>query len=178
MASCDHDEFSKLFNLSKYSRDDAPEIVKSLSNPLIAGQLRSLPNPYDLSHALAWLDSLEEEQKVPEKAPLRWAIRETSSGKLIGDISLRPMEEEGTYQLGYWLAQDYWGKGLMTKAINAVFEITKEKSKMVRNVIVCIKPDNYGSRRVAEKNGFHLVGQQEEVIGEETYCFWDWRREL
>lgn len=169
--------FFEHYHLSKHTRDDAPQIAESLSNPLIAGQLRYVPEPYTLSHALIWFDRLDEDQKTPETAPFRWAIRETSSGKFIGDISLKIMEE-GKYQLGYWLAHEYWGQGIMTSAIAAVLEIVEKENPKVKAVVASVKEGNYGSRRVVEKNGFSFVGQHKECTGEDAYWSWDFGRDL
>lgn len=177
MAFDDPYQFSKLYRLSKHTRNDAPEIVEALSNPLITKQLRFVPSPFTLSHLQTWFDRLEEDRKNPQKAPLRWAIRETSSGKLIGDLSLKPMEAEGKYQLGYWLAPAYWGKGIMTSAVAAVLEIAKEDPK-IRNVVAGVKSENNGSRRVVEKNGFSIIGKLEEGTGGDAYLGWYFGREL
>ena len=175
MTSHDPHEFSEHYHLSKHTRDDAPQIVESLSNELIAKQLRAVPHPYNLSHALLWFDQLDEDQKTPDIAPLRWCIRETSSRKLIGDISLKSMVD-GRYQLGYWLAHEYWGKGIMTDAVAAVFKIVKREKTKVRKILVCMKEGNLGSRRVIEKLGFKAIGEHEE--GNPAYLVLDFERDL
>jgi hypothetical protein len=43
-----------------------------------------------MADAMAWLDGLEDEGNHTDTAPIHWALRDTSSGKLIGDFSLRP----------------------------------------------------------------------------------------
>jgi [ribosomal protein S5]-alanine N-acetyltransferase len=175
MTSNDPYTFSEHYHLSKHTRDDAPQIVKYLSNELIAGQLRAVPNPYNLLHALHWFDQLDEDRKIPDTAPLRWCIRETSSGMLIGDISLKPMED-GRYQLGYWLAPEYWGKGIMTNSVTEVFDIVKREDSRVRRVLACAKEGNLGSRRVIEKLGFKSIGHHEE--GAPAYLIHDFERGL
>ena len=160
-----------IFYLSTYSRDDAPQIVRSLSNKLIAEQLRTVPSPYTISDAMAWFDRLDGDARNPETAPIRWAIRESSSGRLIGDLSLRGTD--GTYSLGYWLAHEYWGQGVMTRALCEVLKIVKRELSKVKVVTACVKEHNWRSQRVLEKSGFRRVGEHLE-----TTPVWDFDLEL
>ena len=174
--SKDEYNLSNKYYLSNYRRDDAPQIVESLSNEKIARNLRTVPIPYKFSDALEWLDRLEEEQKNPETAPLRWAIRETVTHKLIGDISLRPSDEEA-FTLGYWLAIEYWGLGIMTDAVATVLATVKGGER-VKLVLAGAKEGNWASRRVLEKNGFRMVGLHEENESDIPNPFWDFELSL
>lgn len=164
-------KYTDAYYLSSYSRDDVPQIVHSLSNKVTAEQLRMVPSPYTVSDALAWFDLLEEEIKHPDTAPLRWVIRETSSGKLIGDLSLRGTA--GTYSLGYWLAYEFWGQGIMTRVLSEVLEIVKQEFPKVKIVTAAVREHNRGSQRVLEKSGFRRVGEHRE-----TSVIWDFELKL
>ena len=157
------------YYFSTYSRDDAPEIVRSLSNPLIAKQLRMVPTPYTMSNALEWFDNLEDEANHPDTAPIRWALRDKSSHKLIGDTSLRPTATCGTYSMGYWLAYEYWGQGIMTMVVSEVLDIVRKEIPKVKVVTAMVRELNGQSQRVLEKNGFQKVG---EHMG--TTVLWDY----
>lgn len=148
--------------LSTYSRDDAPQIVHSLSNKLVAEQLRLVPIPYTMSDALEWFNRLEDEAKHPDTAPIRWALRDTS-GKLIGDLSLRPVGTIGTYSMGYWLAYEYWGQGIMTRAVSEVLEIVRKEIPKVKVVTAGVRELNHRSQRVLQKSGFQRVGEHPET---------------
>jgi [ribosomal protein S5]-alanine N-acetyltransferase len=167
--------FSGDFYLSKHTRDDSRELIEALSNPQIAKALRSVPSPYTHAHLMEWFDKWEEDLKTPETAPMRWCIRETSTKKLVGDLSLKPTGD-GVFALGYWLGPDYWGRGIMTEAVAAVLELGREDGRAKR-FSGCVKESNLGSRRVLEKNGFRYVGFHEEsVYG--THRVLDFEQEL
>jgi [ribosomal protein S5]-alanine N-acetyltransferase len=175
MNATDSKHFSGAFYLSKHTRDDSPELIEALSDPRIANCLRLVPSPYTHSHLMDWFDKCEEELKDPETAPMRWCIRETSSKKLIGDLSLKPTED-GAFAIGYWLSPNYWGRGIMTEAVAAVLELGKEDVR-VKRFSGSVKESNVGSRRVLEKNGFRSVGSHEESVYW-THRVLDFEREL
>ncbi len=60
-------------------------------------------------------------------------------------------------EVGYWLGKEYWGKGIATEALAEYITIVKTRSLMAH-----VARHNVGSRRVLEKCGF-------TVIGEDTY---------
>ena len=64
---------------------------------------------------------------------------------------------EGEREVGYWLGKEYWGKGIATQALAQYVE-----SVRTRPLYAHVARHNIGSRRVLEKCGF-------KVIGEDTY---------
>lgn len=74
-------------------------------------------------------------------------------GKVAGSMSCFEMFEQR--QVGYWLGREFWGKGIATKALTEFLEQIEERPLYGR----CVK-DNLGSRRVLEKCGFALIGEE------------------
>ena len=64
---------------------------------------------------------------------------------------------EGEREVGYWLGKEYWGQGIATQALAQYVAIVK-----TRPLYAHVARHNIGSRRVLEKCGF-------QVIGEDTY---------
>jgi [ribosomal protein S5]-alanine N-acetyltransferase len=154
-----YERFSDDYHLSRVTLQDTPDLVKNLSNPSISKNLENPPFPYTPADAQQWYDFVQsEKEKDPKTARFRWVIRRISSQVLIGDISLRACERPGEYRLGYWLSEDYWGKGIMSEAVAAVIDIAREAKDVVR-IVVDVKDGNWGSRRVLEKNGFRYLGE-------------------
>ena len=91
-----------------------------------------------------------------------WAIREKSSGRIIGSIGLeddRRREGVNSKEMGYSLAKDCWGKGYMTEAAMAVMDYGfREFGLTVMGI--CTDPINNRSQRVIEKCGFRYEGRQ------------------
>jgi RimJ/RimL family protein N-acetyltransferase len=72
-------------------------------------------------------------------------------GQVVGSIA--SYIEDGRPEVTYWLGQDYWGKGLATKALAALLEVQTARPLYGRTA-----KDNVGSLRVMEKCGFTVIG--------------------
>lgn len=89
-----------------------------------------------------------------------WAIVYKENGKVIGSIGYevdtkRP--DINCMELGYALAEDYWGKGLMTEAAKGAIIYGFEEMKLDM-VSIYRNPSNERSGRVIEKSGFIYEG--------------------
>ena len=63
-------------------------------------------------------------------------------------------EMEGEREVGYWLGKAYWGKGIATQALTEYISIVKTRPLMAH-----VARHNVGSRRVLEKCGFKVIGE-------------------
>ena len=84
---------------------------------------------------------------------------------LVGGISLSNIRRRAAQYvtLGYWMGQQYAGKGLMTEAVDAVLPFVFETLDLHR-VHAAFLPNNMASRRVLEKNGFAEEGFAEKYL--------------
>jgi RimJ/RimL family protein N-acetyltransferase len=82
-------------------------------------------------------------------------------GEVAGNIVC--FEQLGEREVGYWLGKEYWGKGITTKALE---EFLKEIK--IRPLYAHVAKHNIGSRRVLEKCGFTIAGEDRffsEIFG-------------
>lgn len=78
-----------------------------------------------------------------------------ADGQVVGNIGSWPAD--GRRYVGYWLGQEYWGRGLATAALREfVAELTE------RPLHALVSTDNVGSIRVLEKCGFVEVERHAE----------------
>lgn len=75
------------------------------------------------------------------------------NGQVAGQILC--FEVEGEKEIGYWLGREFWGKGIATEALKQFLEIIT-----VRPLNAHIAKQNIGSRRVLEKCGFVITGEE------------------
>ena len=121
-------------------------------NKNIADNLRDgFPFPYSLKDAKAWLNLI-----LPENFPPRFfAI--TVEKELVGSIGIVKKSDiyRKNFEIGYFISESFWGKGIATKAIKAATSYAFKDFDIVR---VYAEPfsDNAGSRRALEKAGFSL----------------------
>ena len=95
-----------------------------------------------------------------------WMI-ELKDGTHAGELCFKGVDESGSTEIGYGIAEDYQGYGYATEAVNAVVDWAL-KQNTVNRVIAEVDRDNIASVRVLEKSGFEPTGR----IGEEgpIYC--------
>ena len=100
-----------------------------------------------------WLERYKDEKCY------RWIIERKEDGELFGVIDVVGYEDDGAPEIGYLSRRKYWGNGYMTEALGAVTEYLF--SEGFDAVVVEAAPENVGSNRVIQKNGYTFVGQNE-----------------
>lgn len=88
-----------------------------------------------------------------------YAFAVTIDDKVIGSIGVIQAEniQRRTAELGYYIAEKYWGRGIMTEAVKQVCEYVFDKSDIIR---IYAEPfaNNTASCKVLEKAGFQCEG--------------------
>lgn len=141
--------------LLKWEKEFASSIAKYANNPKIGQNLRDgFPYPYTLEDAQAYIHScIQNEGNHP------WSRAIVADGEPVGSMGV--FRRENIYrrsgELGYWLAEEYWGQGIATHAVGMLCAEVFAHSDIIR---IFAEPfaHNVGSRRVLEKNGFTLEG--------------------
>lgn len=147
--------FGKRVILRRYRSDDATALAKLANNRKIWLNLRdAFPYPYTLQDAKDWISQcqyiLPATNFVIEHA-----------GQLVGDISCIPGVDiyRGTAEVGYWIAEPYWGQGLASEALQLFVAYAFDVLQM-RRLWAEVFVDNIGSAKALEKAGFQHEGVQ------------------
>lgn len=127
---------------------DAPAIAAALSDYAVAGMLARVPQPYDRKEAEDWLARVLDAGN-PDHV---FAIDKDSG--LIGVIGLE--DRDGTAAVGYWLARPHWGRGIMSRALEAVLHWHFDAGGGPHQAGAFA--DNPASLRVQAKLGFRVTG--------------------
>jgi [ribosomal protein S5]-alanine N-acetyltransferase len=138
-------------------KDDAPSLQRHADNALVhRNMFDGFPHPYTLNDAIAWCT----EGAHSEQVGYVWGIE--CDAQIIGCIGLVP--ETGwlrcNAEIGYWIGQAYWGRGITSKALTLVMSWAESSLNEVTRFYAPIFSWNDGSQGVARKNGFH----QEAVL--------------
>jgi RimJ/RimL family protein N-acetyltransferase len=87
----------------------------------IADTTVSIPHPYDLDHALAWIG--QQRREAVRGRATNFAIRLLADGPLIGSVGLRDIDPEHLQaELGFWIGREWWGQGYAREAAAAMIE--------------------------------------------------------
>lgn len=138
----------------------APSLQLHFAHWAIIGQLATqVPWPYPDDGVERFLADLIL-PAVAAGERMAWAICPKVDGIPSGAAGMLEWRPNGTDQRGFWLAQKWQGKGLMTEAIVA-FQDYIFFEKGVERLIVHNAITNAASRRVKQKTGARLVGTVE-----------------
>lgn len=152
---------TKRLILDKWRRKDAPELFAYASTPNV-GPLAGWQPHESVSESRYRIRKLF----IPNKT---WKITLKEEGVAIGSIGFEPdfrRPEIKARQLGYSLAESYWGRGIMTEAGQAVIDYGFRVMGL-RLISIETAPDNLRSQRVIEKLGFKFEGNLRDSY--ETY---------
>ena len=137
-------------------RELVGEDVDALSRVLSDGAtMRYYPAPYDRAGVEQWI--ARNRLRYANDGHGLWGMVLKQSGELVGDCGLTKQEVEGEIlvEIGYHLRRDLWGQGLAPEAAGACRDYGFTRLQVGR-LISLIRPENFPSRRVAEKNGMTL----------------------
>ena len=133
---------------------DAPAIAEKINTYEISKNLSRVPYPYHLRDAEEFLEWIK---RAKEKSAFRAICLQSDRENLLGIISYEWSEEKRDSEIGYWLVQEHWGKGLMSEAVNAMVDHAFNCSD-VKRMVACYFEENPASGKVLLKAGFDPVG--------------------
>jgi [ribosomal protein S5]-alanine N-acetyltransferase len=139
-----------LCRLRRWRLTDKPSLVRHANNRNIWRNLRDLfPFPYTEANADWWLGTMTS----PEPPAWHYAIE--VDGEAAGGIALRRGFDINrfTMEIGYWLGEACWGRGIMTAAVRELTQRGLEESDIYR-IEAEVFSWNPASMRVLEKAGY------------------------
>ncbi len=109
------------------------------------------PHPYTLGDAVGWIKTAKDR---PEDA-LQFAI--VVQGEIVGGIGFTRLEDlrTRTAEIGYWVGEPYWGRGIATEALILVSQAAFDGFDFAR-LQAGVLEWNRASCRVLEKAGYEL----------------------
>lgn len=139
--------------------DDADSLVKHANNFNIARFLTNgFPHPYTQEDAYNFLSV------VSNTSPTTIMAIEVND-EAVGSIGLTPQTDIHckNAELGYFISEDYWGRGIMTQAIKQMVDYGFSTFGVTR---IFARPfgTNKASQRVLEKAGFELEARFKNAI--------------
>ena len=139
--------------------DDAEAMVRHANNPRIAANLRDLfPSPYTAADAADYLAFATNQN--PET---NFAI--ATDDELIGGIGITLGTDiyRMSAEVGYWLGEAYWGRGVVSRALGVFVDWAFETFDLNR---VWADPFaiNPASAKVLERNGFQFEGMKRASV--------------
>lgn len=145
--------------LRGFAPGDADAIVRHANNRNVWINLRDVfPFPYERHHADFWI---REVNKGGADSVFAIAHR----GEVIGGIGLHAQTDilRRSMELGYWLGEEYWGRGIATMAVRTLTAWAFTELDIDR-IFAYHFAWNPASGRVLEKAGFTLEGRLRHAV--------------
>lgn len=131
--------------------EDAGRIARFLDNFAVAGNLSRVPYPYRLADAKAWLRSWRPDRPAGETG----FVIDLDGEGVIGNVGFHN-DVEGTV-IGYWLAQPFWNRGLMSEAVRGSLDWYFETTAAM-TLASGVFHFNKASLAIQKKMGFTEIG--------------------
>ncbi len=129
-----------------------PEVMRYLQRPI----------PKSLEDTLENINI--NQQLVQKQEGIAWAIAKKNEKKLIGVIGFwRIKKEHYRPEIGYLLLPEFWGKGIMSEAIQVTLKFAFEQMN-AHTVEADINPENNASAKILIRNGFKKEAAFKENI--------------
>lgn len=142
-----------------WERRDRDAIVRHANNRNVSINLRDrFPYPYTVNDARTWLDMV-----VGIKPETSFAI--AVAGEAIGGIGFTLQSDVGrrSAEIGYWLGEEFWGRGITTDALKAVTNYAFANFDVCR-IFAHVFEWNGASARVLEKAGYTFEGRLRKSV--------------
>ena len=134
--------------------DDAESLARHANNRKVWLALRDLfPHPYTIQDAHEFL-----QRTISEASAMKFCIE--IEGAAVGGSGVHPGEDvhRHTATVGYWLGEEFWGRGILTEAVAAVTDFCFANFPL-RRISAEVFSNNPASARVLEKAGFIFEGR-------------------
>ena len=147
------------FTLRPWNINDLDCLVKFANNPNIAKFMTDgFPYPYSVENGKTFIEFAIKDDPIHI-----FAI--DIDDRAVGGIGIHPQADihRKNMELGYWLAEPFWGKGVMTKAIIQIVDFGFKTYDIDR---IFARPfgTNIASQKVLEKAGFILEAKFERAL--------------
>jgi [ribosomal protein S5]-alanine N-acetyltransferase len=147
------------FKLRPWAAADLDSLVKYADNINIAKNMADVfPHPYTEAQGIAFI------QMTAKSIPPNILAIEVE-GEAAGGIGIHPQTDiyRKNAEMGYWLAEPFWDKGIMSQAVGQMVAYGFENWDINRIYARPFGP-NHASQKVLEKAGFILEARLEKTF--------------
>jgi len=143
---------TRRLRLRRPRKADAPRLAELLAEAAIARMTTSIPHPYALADAEAFL----ARANADERCEAAFMVEHPAEGA----IGLVAFDGDGpaATELGYWIGRPYWGRGFATEAAREAL-VWAHRDWGRRHVRARHFSDNPASAEVLCKLGFLYTGE-------------------
>ena len=147
-----------MIELRDFLDGDICSIARYANNYNVSRYMTSrMPYPYTEDDAKWWVKTGSKESGLNKAVDL--------ASECIGAVGVRFGQFESQYsaEIGYWIAEEYWGKGIATEAVSKMTDSVFNDKNIVR-LFAPVFSRNKASMRVLEKCSYALEAVQKKAV--------------
>lgn len=132
------------------------------NNPRVTQYMTNgFPNPYTIPEAQKWIEFTKSQSPVRD-----FAICDAETNSVIGTIGLKPRTDihHRTMEIGYWVGETHWGKGIATEAVKLFSVWAFANFEHLARLEAEVFEGNDGSKKVLEKAGYVFEGRRRLAV--------------
>ena len=150
------------FLIRDWRRGDEESLARHANNPKIWRNVRDrFPHPYTLDDAKAWIERASTDRPMTSFAIV-------VDGEAVGGVGFFLQEDifRRSVEIGYWLGEAFWGRGIVTDAVRAMSEYIFANFDVCR-IYAGVFEWNPASMRVLEKAGYVFEARMRKAATKE-----------
>lgn len=162
-----------LVTIRKLRESDAENLAKYGNNKKIWDNMRDyFPNPYSLEDGKNFVNLISSKEPITTFAL-------AYDDQLVGIIGYNLQTDIYSHsaEIGYWLAEPFWGKGITTKALKLTIDHAFNVMD-IKRLYTSVFEHNIGSIKVLEKVDFHFEGKGVKAVVKNGIYYDDLRYSL
>ena len=133
--------------LKKIELKDIDQLIKNLNNFNITKWLINVRYPYTINDAKNWIKKSTEEDLCLNIYHQKF---------LIGGITIDKRKEDKSHVLGYWIGEEYWGRGYALEACKAIISYFFLNSSKIK-IYASHMAENEKSKKILLSLGFNKI---------------------
>jgi RimJ/RimL family protein N-acetyltransferase len=164
-----------VFILREWQLSDTASLAENANNIRIWNNVRDyFPSPYSEEDGKQFIETVLRKPKPTTDMAI------VMDGKTVGGIGivLRTDVERISAEIGYWLGENYWNKGIMTEVVKEMVSYTFLNFPELKKIYATPFGFNIASQRVLQKAGFKCEAilkqaaiKNEKIIDLHYYSF-------
>ena len=150
--------------IRNWRRGDEKSVTRHANNLKVWRNLRDMfPHPYTLTDAELWID-----KESANASSTNFAI--DVDGAAVGGIGLVLYDDvfRRSAEIGYWLGEEFWGRGIVTEAVRALTDYAFSNFDLAR-IYAGVFESNPASMRVLEKAGYQFEARLKKHVTKEGH---------
>lgn len=156
----------------KLKCSDVKDIYKNINSKNVTKWMSNKSYPLDKNKILKYIKKTIKDEKENKVATFGIALKENN--RIIGVIDLSHIDiKNKNAEIGYWIGEKYWGKGLIMEAIGIVLKFAFNRLRLHR-IYATLCEENVRSERVLKKCLFKYEG----LLRDARYKHKKWHNEL